>query len=169
MIVDLIACILARPAVADWLIDRAKRTPYSHFPSNDDPSYMERYWLFNPYPASKRRWHWRNLLPSVRVHRIVRRDLDDHMHDHPWDARTFILRGYYYETRWWQDYPKGPRFTGYAVRIPGETATLKFGEYHKITDVSENGVWTLFVTYRYRGTWGFMVNGEKVPHKEYLK
>jgi hypothetical protein len=29
-------------------------------------------------------------------------------------------------------------------------------------------VWTLFITWRYQGTWGFDVDGSKVPWREYL-
>lgn len=160
---NLIARFLARPAVTDWLIRRAMRTPYFHLVDADGSTYMERYWLFNPYPpksdAGKRRWgDW---LPSVRLHKIMRADLDPHMHDHPWNARTFILRGYYWEQRRWQLFPR--------LRASGDTAELLFGDYHRITRVSPGGVWTLFITWRHRGTWGFLVNGRKVPWREYLK
>ncbi|MFC5548162.1 hypothetical protein [Massilia aerilata] len=153
----LVAKLLARPAVVDWLICRAMRTPYSHI-TKDGDVYMERYWLFNPYPADSSGKG--NLLPSIRLHKIMRPDQDRHLHDHPWNARTFILRGWYLEERegeFWD-----------IERSEGETAALKFGEFHAITRVPECGVWTLFVTWRYRGTWGFLVNGKKVPWREYL-
>lgn len=126
MIAALIARVLARPAVTDWLIRRAMRTPYTHITSADGSQvYMRRYWLFNPYPAdSSGNRPWWQFPISIRLHQIMREDDD--------------------------------------------TAALRFGEYHRITEVSEGGVWTLFVTGRYRGTWGFLVNGKKVPWREYL-
>jgi hypothetical protein len=153
-----LARFLARPAVVDWLIRRAMRTPYTSI-VKDGELYMERFWLFNPYPPdSSGKGSW---LPSVRLHRIVLPDQDRHLHDHPWDARTFILRGWYIEDRVGDD---GPCF----MRSAGTTAALRFGEYHRITRLSPGGVWTLFITWRYRGTWGFLVNGRKVNWREYL-
>lgn len=185
-----LAKILARPSVANWLINRALRTPYSHLPSNEDPSYMRRYWLFNPYdridlPLARTelyltRFDW---LPwSFRIHHIVREDRDRHLHDHPWNARTFILSGWYTEERlvklaakYYDELdnpaygPPGQDTTETFFRRAGDTATLRFGEYHAVKEVSEGGVWTLFVTSRYQGTWGFLVNGFKVPYREYFR
>lgn len=162
---NLIAFTLARsPRLVDWLIQRAQRTPYSHIPSRDGRgTYMYRWWLFNPYgkdaagneqPA---RWSW---LPSIRIHHIRLPDVDRHLHDHPWNARTIVLRGFYHERR--EDCPHE------ILRIPGDTARLLFGEYHRITRVSDGGVITCFFTWKYRGDWGFKVNGKKVSWREYL-
>lgn len=160
----LIAKLLARPRVVDWLIRRAARTPYTHIAKNGDV-YMERYWLLNPYPAdSSGKGNW---LPSVRLHKIMRPDQDRHMHDHPWNARTFILRGWYEEERVLYT-SSGADWIGCYRREAGTTAKLRFGAYHAITQVPAGGVWTLFITWRYRGTWGFLVNGRKVPWREYL-
>ena len=95
---------------------------------------------------------------SVRVHLIKQPDGDRHLHDHPWNARSIILSGGYVEQR------PGARFF---VRRPGDTVALKFGEYHRITNVRDGGALTLFVTGRYRGQWGFWVDGAKVPWREY--
>lgn len=157
----LISKIVSHPRVFNYLLNRAKKTPYSHiYGAKDKQLYMERYWLFNPYFESGggelRRYKWIPL--SVRIHKIVKPDNDRHLHDHPWNARTFILKGWYGEER--QD--------GYKTRRRGHTARLNFGEYHQITEVCEDGVYTLFVTGKYRGTWGFKVEGLKVPYKKYL-
>jgi len=166
----LVAKAVSHPSVVKWLIARAKKTPYSHIYKDGDV-YMERYWLFNPYPVNEvERERWRSKWPSVRLHKIMRPDRDRHMHDHPWDARTIILQGWYREERLERRY----HFLGYqskivrAYRYAGETATLKFGEYHKITDVPDEGVWTMFITWKYMGTWGFMVDGQKVQWRKYL-
>lgn len=154
----LVAKLLARPAIADWLIARAQRTPYLHIMSADGAEmYMGRWWLFNPYSRETHKpalWWcpW-----SFRIHHIMRPDEDRDLHDHPWNARTIILRGWYIEQRriMWRR------------RSTGETARLLHGEYHRIDQVSPGGVITLFITSKWRGDWGFLVNGVKVPWRTY--
>lgn len=165
--IRLLARTLARPAVADWLIRRARRTPYSSIIS-EGKLYMERFWLFNPYPDSGAsgadRKPWRFPI-SIRIHHIILPDQDRHLHDHPWNARTFILRGAYREAKERACcFMSGTNPEYYVWRLAG----LRFGEYHRITEVSEGGVWTLFVTGKYRGTWGFLVDGVKVQWRNYL-
>lgn len=153
-----IAYIVSRPLVYTWLIDRAQRTPYLHL-----EGYMFRWWLFNPYWGPSH-WPW---LPSIRIHHILRADLDRHYHDHPWDARTILLSGWYQERRlrFYSDtaLPLASTFE----RFHGDTASLKYGEYHRIEHVSIGGVWTLFITWKYQGPWGYYVDGVKVPHRIY--
>lgn len=159
----IVAWIVTREPVFKWLKRRSARTPYSPIWSRDGRQvYMHRYWLFNPYPGKgDERKRWGDWLPSVRLHHIVHRDDDEHLHDHPWDARTIILRGYYVEQM------DDDGFVA-AYREEGYTGPVKFGQYHRIGHVSDGGAWTLFITWRYMGTWGFRVNGEKVPYKVYL-
>ncbi len=157
------AWAVSRKPVARWLIRRAQLAPYTHL-----DGYMDRFWLFNAYDKKNGvevtpiRW-----LPSVRVHHILRKDLDRHHHDHPWDARTIILDGWYRETRLEEDY-FGDLDNYVYDRARGDTAQVLYGQYHTITEVSEGGVWTMFITYGYRGTWGFLVDGVKVQWREYL-
>lgn len=161
------AKLLAHPTVATWIIDRALRTPYQHIMSKDGSEmYMGRWWLFNPYGREthkpKRRWFpW-----SLRIHHIMVPDSDRDMHDHPWNARTVILRGWYIETRR-KSWMVGGHTDIERTRIAGETATLLHGEYHRIDEVSPGGVFTLFITSNWQGEWGFLVNGVKVHWKAY--
>lgn len=156
--------ILARLALRHGLalVKRAMRTPYSHITGPDGSVYMRRFWLFNPYGKDPEgeilppRWSW---LPSIRVHHIMRPDSDRHLHDHPWNARTIVLDG-------WYDEERPGRFCH--RRREGYTGRLLFGQYHRIDKISAGGVWTLFFTWRKRGTWGFLVDGKKVPWREYL-
>lgn len=163
-----VAFIVSRGLIADYLIGRSMRTPY--FPL---PRYMGRWWVFNAYdndpdkPGTDRDAARKYpSLPSIRVHHILREDLANHPHDHPWDARTIILRGGYRERR------SVRRSLGWTQvrheRKRGDTVPIRFGEYHHIEQVSEGGVWTLFFTWRYCGTWGFLVNGKKVPWRQYV-
>lgn len=179
----LLAKLLARPAIAAWLITRAQKTPYLHIQSADGQEvYMGRWWLFNPYDRETHLGRMRWCPWSIRVHHIMRPDADRDLHDHPWDARTVILRGLYteerlepYETadllkkdadlRW----VPGHEIQRLAVRTrkAGDTAQLNHGEYHRIDEVSPGGVYTLFITSRWKGDWGFLVNGVKVAWREY--
>lgn len=159
MLYKLLAKLFSQPKVFNYLLNRAKKTPYSHIYGVDDKElYMERYWLFNAYPESggKRKFDWFPF--AVRIHKIVKEDNDRHLHDHPWNARTFILKGWYNEER--KDC--------FYRRCKGDTSRLNFGEYHRITEVCEEGVYTLFITGKYRGTWGFLVDEIKVNYKKYL-
>lgn len=166
------AKLLARPGIANALISYALKHPYMHLPSNEDPSYMGRYWVFNRYDRTTNKpkyffWPW-----SVRIHHIKRADYERDLHDHPWNARTVILKGWYRETR----LGLIPQFDGqyyveasvHHTRLPGDTAELGFGEYHSITEVDPDGVWTLFISGPWRGVWGFLVDGVKIPWKKYL-
>jgi len=162
----ILAKLLAHPRVSAWLIARAKRTPYFHM-----PGYMDRFWLV-PYrdkrlglgcgPVSFWRrpfaWLLQRLDVAVRIHHIKRADTARHPHDHPWDARTIILKKWYVEKRLGQ-------FS--TLRRAGSTAPLNFGEYHHIESICPGGAWTLFITFKYRGTWGFLVDGRKVKHADY--
>lgn len=175
----IVAWIVSRPRIVTWVIERAKRTPYYPITSRDGKEiYMDRWWVFNPYgkpggvagETEAPRWPW---LPSIRVHHIIRADDDDHMHDHPWDARTIVLRGWYREERPAVEplIHKGIVLVDgreYFARERGYTGPVKFNQFHRISQVSPGGVYTLWFTWRYQGTWGFLVDGKKVPWREYL-
>lgn len=154
-----LAWVVSRGPVAKWLLNRAMCTPYAPVMSADGQTvYMERWWLFNAYASGTYEAKYRWCPISVRVHFIKAPDSDRHLHDHPWDSRSIILAGGYVE-----QWPGGRFF----VRRPGDTVARKYGEFHKITNVMGSGALTLFITGRYRGPWGFWVDGEKVPWREY--
>jgi len=168
--------LLARQKLIGRLVERAQRTPYTHITSFDGKSvYMYRWWLFNQYDPKTKKLKWPWLPVSIRIHRIMRPDNDRHLHDHPWNARTIILRGFYIEERinkaWRPSTPNLPINppTQHTVRYAGSTSAIRYGEYHRIRHVPIGGAWTLFITFRYRGVWGFLVDGKKVPHYEYRK
>lgn len=160
----LVARVASIPRVADWLIRRAQRTPYIHiYDPQTGEMYMGRWWLFNPYPSAEdqRRKRWQFPI-SVRIHHIMRPDTARDHHDHPWNARTIILRGGYREVR----LEDGHNISH--CRLAGDTAKINFGEYHTIKYIPPGGAWTIFITGKYRGTWGFLVNGVKVQWRKYL-
>src|SRR5262249_39710680 len=148
-----VAWVVTRGPIKRAIIARAKRTPYTHL-----PGYMDRWWLFNPYP--KEHGERQSPYPSARIHHIKRADRERHLHDHPWDARTIILDGWYLEER-----ADGL----FHCREEGDTASLKYGEYHRIVDMGPRGATTLFITWRYRGTWGVNVDRVKIRYRAYLR
>lgn len=166
---NLLAKVLACPPIGNYLIRRAARTPYSHL-----DGYMERYWLV-PYASADAgegcgpvsvwcrpiAWAFQRFGIALRIHHILREDWAPHHHDHPWHARSFILRGFYFEER------THNRWRRLHFRGPGTSSTIWYEQFHKITQVSIGGVWTLFVTREYQGGWGFLVDGVKVPWREY--
>lgn len=136
----LVARLLARPPIAAWLIARAQRTPYLHILSADGATrYMGRWWLFNPYTRTTHKRAHRWCPWSFRIHHILRPDEDRDLHDHPWNARTIILRGWYVEER--PDSGDHSALTQYKRRT-GDTTRLLHGEYHRIDQVSPGGVFT---------------------------
>jgi hypothetical protein len=147
----LLAWLVSRKWIANYLIERSFRTPYFHL-----HGYMGRFWLWNSFKSPKHNPRW----PSVRIHNILRADRGRDLHDHPWDARTIILRGGYTEIR------RAGVFNAFFNRERGDTATLNYGEFHRITAVDSN-TWTMFITWNYQGKWGFWVGDHKVPHDEY--
>jgi hypothetical protein len=150
--------IATRPQLVDALINRAKKTPYFHL-----DGYMRRWWLLprwligadqygNPFP---RAW-----LPiSARVHHILRADNERELHDHPFDYRTIILKGWYVE----EDI-----FGELHYRGTGDTVANRAQTFHRIATVSPGGVWTLFIISRRINRWGFLVGGRKVYYKDYF-
>jgi hypothetical protein len=151
MIWQLIASFLAaRPALVDWLIRRAKHAPYFHILGRNGAFYMGRWWLIKMRP-------W---LPfSVRIHHIALPDEDRDLHDHPFNYRTIILRGWYVEESIYGKLHQ--RDAGHTVANTAQT-------FHRIAQVSPGGVWTLFIMGRRINGWGFLVNSRKVPYRTYL-
>lgn len=180
--------------IADWLIERAQRTPYVHITDEHGSTYMERFWLI-PY---------NRLGIAARVHHILRSDEDRHMHDHPWWSVSVILRGGYWEVlrktsdngafSWDEPVWRGPGSVifrrardWHRLELPSSVPTLHYSSYkayiqniERDTEEAEKrrvyeDCWTLFITGPKRkdgdpdhSCWGFLVDGVKVPADVYL-
>jgi len=142
-----VARACAKPILANFIIRIAMRRPYLHI-----GDYMYRYWLI-PF-------EW-NLPFSVRVHHIRLPDADPYLHDHPWNWRTIILRGWYIE----EDV-----FGRKVWRDAGETKGATAETFHRIDIVPPDGVWTLFIMGRRRNRWGFMHGdpARKTYYRDYV-
>jgi hypothetical protein len=107
---------------------------------------------------------------AIRIHHIQSGD-DRVFHDHPWNFATLILRGAYKET-----VPLTPEG---GVRVTtwhwaGTLRLVRASQWHYLS-FQENPellfgreAWTLFITFPKRQSWGFLVDGVKVPWREYL-
>lgn len=134
---------------ADALIAHAKKTPYFHL-----EEYMERYWLIRP-----RKW-----LPfAIRLHHILRSDMDRHLHTHPWDYSTLILKGGYFEVT--VDEQGNQVQTWYG---PGSFLTRKAHTQHRLVIPQGQTAWTMFIHKKKSREWGFVTEKGEVFWRDYL-
>lgn len=150
------------------LIARAKRTPYFHL-----DGYMNRYWLMEPGS---------DLGISIRVHQILRSDIDSALHDHPWPNASLVLAGTYYEIEAAEGHAAvDPMAMPYPLsaqepavirqRVPGSFVMRKANTRHRLV-LNHGEVWSLFVMWPKEQEWGFYARSEgrliKVLSREYL-
>jgi hypothetical protein len=153
----------------DRLIDRAERTPYFHL-----PGYMSRYWLV-PYredvgdgtgPVSflsrPIAWVLQHLGVAVRIHKIWRSDSSPDPHGHPWPFISVILDRGYTEER----YNKRGRLIDKKTYGPGSILWRPYGTHHRVI-LPAGPVITLFITFKRRGSWNFIVDGLPVNNRDY--
>lgn len=143
------------------LIERAKRTPYETLYHADGSIYMERDWLIGG----------RGKDFSARLHRIHTHDLDRHMHDHPRDFISVVLRGFYIEVR--PRYPNSRVFNHVGrevcdgiARTAGSIAYRRATDRHLIHYVSPD-LLTLFIQLGPKRDWGFHTEDGWVHWEEY--
>lgn len=102
---------------------------------------------------------------SVYLHHIHRPDAEVDPHDHPWAFASLVLCGSYEEVTWpdkaneYYRYPRDRR--RWSVRRTPRRAA------HMITKVT-GPLWTLVVTGRDHGEWGFYQEGHYSPWRKYL-
>jgi hypothetical protein len=153
------AFVVSRPRLVNWLIGYAMRKPYFHL-----PGYMGRWWLMPNWTLSKDEYGNRfpkTWMPfSIRIHHIKRPDDGRDLHDHPFDYRTIILKGWYDEC---------DIFGRSNIRSAGETVSARAQTFHRISAMPAAGVWTLFIMGPRINSWGFLVGGRKIYYKHYLK
>lgn len=111
-----------------------------------------------------RRWRigpdW---LPGIRVHHILRSDVDRELHDHPFDYVSIILRGGYREiTPPRTDFE---RDMGYPVQHVYRAPAVLFRRAesaHRL--ILDRPAWTLVLRGPHRREWGFHVPGRGWVH-----
>jgi hypothetical protein len=165
MIASILGKLFASPLGWRVIHARSNRTPpHRHLHDLDGSLYMGRWRIIDEGTRAGRILERLTGYASVRLHLIMRADHDRELHNHPFRYRTFVLRGFYGER-----YANG-LFAAEKHRIltPGDTATGSDTHFHRITAVSEGGVWTLFCMSRNQGEWGFNVGGKFMNSVRYL-
>jgi hypothetical protein len=164
-------------AFVRWLIALSKRTPYFDiYNFNGDGSiYMGRDWLMPrwmlaPDPDVAGALKPKPWVPvSIRLHHIVRPDLDRHKHDHPWTFISIVARGGYIEERPTSEVPAwvgDDEDSCYVERGPGSIALRRYWHRHRIVHVKP-GTLTIFICFRKRQSWGFYTREGKVHWRAY--
>jgi hypothetical protein len=187
----LLAKLLAFGPVRRTLFRYVQNKPYGHLYTKEGELYMGRWSLIARGSRASKLLAWATggKYTHARIHWIGKSDGDRELHDHPFNYRTFVLRGWYVEKfidaeatdvsgpnlrRWWSE---GSVFTGHWLdNLPqgriihaGETAVAPLGQFHRIAQVSEGGVITLFLMGEDHGDWGFLVDGRWVQSHEFFK
>lgn len=104
-----------------------------------------------------RRWRLLQLsVFAIYIHQIFESDKDAHLHNHPYNFITCILKGAYYE-----DNHIGPN----VLAINGTVIKKHHASYHRITVLSK--VTSLFLAFGPRQDWGYCVDGKFVDHVTY--
>jgi len=103
---------------------------------NREQAYLERWTLRIPFVG------W-----SIKIHKIMRADDDRCHHDHPWWMLRVILWGGYDETTG-EDHRK-------VIRRPGNVSFCKRNFQHRITRLHGECSWSLVITGKSSGKWGF--------------
>lgn len=167
------------------------RTPHHHLKDLDGSLYMGRWRVIDEGTWAGRMLEKYTGYSSIRLHHINRADHDRDLHSHPFEYRSFILKGFYSER--FQDgveftrkdasgfnvFPSREgeatmvpesrcRIKGYRTLFRGNTVTGGSDKFHRIMQVSEGGVWTLFCMTKNKGAWGFNVDGRLVDSTRYL-
>lgn len=124
---------------------------------------------------------------GVYLHHFHRPDGDQDMHDHPWNVgASLVLNGAYVEERVDQiveqrvpskcgdNWCRVDDCRAYTERtVLTDTQLVRFFNYltgedfHAVRSL-QGDVWTLFFTRGRFQDWGFLVDGAKVPWREYL-
>ena len=117
----------------------------------DNEPYLERYYIF-----LKDR---KNFPFNIFIHKFLKSDPDD-LHDHPWEFRTIILAGGYWEHR----------EEGTYWRCPGSYIYAPINTFHRVElDKNIPYCWTLFIPSVSTKDWGFKTVKGWIQHEEYFK
>jgi hypothetical protein len=96
---------------------------------------------------------------SIWIHGIYAPDEDKHLHNHPWDFKSIVLKGNYIEET----------ENGYIIQHPGKYNSRNGEDFHKIKQLISESVYTLFISTPVKRDWGYKVDGAFIKHDEYRK
>ena len=122
-----------------WL---TRRLRIRYININGQP-YLERYWLGTYFGR------------TFYLHRFVSCDSERCLHDHPWNARAFVISGWYKEQRLKYLCSKRGIISNIHTRKAGFFNRLSTTTFHRIITAREN-TWTLFWHGKREKEWGFI-------------
>lgn len=93
---------------------------------------------------------------NIFLHKIVQSD-GRHLHDHPWNYATLILKGGYTEYT-----PKGSK-----VKSPGFFLFRRAKSLHRLVLLNNAPCWTVFFRFKPKRKWGFIVNDIWIDRRTY--
>lgn len=120
---------------------------------------------------------------NIYVHGIYKEDEEAHMHDHPWNYLSIVLRGYFSEKILNYDVitaygkvsrdgkPREWKSRRLEEKVVGPSSFIyrKAETFHKITKLHSNSVYTLFFTGKRKREWGYDFNGHWLDNVTYRK
>lgn len=150
----------------DLCMDKCKRKRVILDRDNKAP-YLIRYYLLHNNRSESCNF-------NIFLHKIVKSDNDESLHDHPWSFFNIILSGGYYESLFKRG--ESNNITGETItwRRPGYYSKNKANHCHKITLKNNTPCWTLFVPFKRVRPWGFWKKNDEdaltwVESSEYFK
>lgn len=103
---------------------------------------------------------------AIYIHKIHKADKDPHLHSHPWNFATLTLKGSYVEkylnTDLFCEKQEAER-----VKSAGSFASAGRTYFHKIEEILDGPVHTLFVTWGRHENWNYLVNGVRIESSTY--
>ena len=103
---------------------------------------------------------------AIYIHKIHKADKDPHLHSHPWNFATVTLKGRYLEkylsTDLFCEKQEVER-----LKRPGSFATANRNYFHKIEEILDGPVHTLFVTWGFSKNWHYLVNDSRIESSTY--
>lgn len=96
---------------------------------------------------------------GLYIHTIYKADQDLHLHSHPWNFFTIVLKGIYIAMN----------TNSLSIKGPGALSHMRREDFHKIDQIILGPVKTLFVTWGRRKPWYYQVGTDKVESGLYRK
>jgi len=95
---------------------------------------------------------------NIFLHKFLKSDPEE-LHDHPWNYRTLVIKGGYWETT-----PTGKYWRGV-----GHFRKCEAESFHRVEVEPGVACWTIFMPGKQRRNWGFDAQGTWVRNDEFLE
>lgn len=118
---------------------------------NKEPYLIRYYLLYKPGDTEDNS----TLLFNIFLHKIVKSDDDEYLHDHPWNFFNIILKGGYYETLFKKSKSNQIKSELTIWRPPGYYSKHDSTHSHKILLKNNTPCWTIFIHFKRIRPWGF--------------